>query len=53
MLENCLQNQLTVLKQLDKEKTVVLLDYETNCDITVVTRPLSHAGLIKLYIEGH
>jgi len=32
---------------------VVLLDYETNYDINGVTRPLSHAGLIKLYIENN
>lgn len=30
----------------------VLLDYNTNTDIDDVTSPLSHAGLIKLYVEG-
>jgi hypothetical protein len=26
-------------------QTVILLDYETNCDLDDLTRPLSHAGL--------
>ncbi len=30
---------------------VVLLDYNTNYNIFDITSPLSHAGLIKLYIE--
>lgn len=33
--------------------TVVLLDNETNCDIEDVSLPLSHAALIKDYIEGN
>lgn len=51
VLEHYLQDLLTELKQIEKDKTIVLLDYETNCDINLLTRPLSHAGLIKLYIE--
>lgn len=31
---------------------MVFLDYETDGDVDVITRPLSHAGLIKLYLEG-
>jgi len=52
VLEHCLQDLLTALRLLEKEKPVILLDYETNCDIDVLTRPLSHAGLVKLYLEG-
>src|SRR5262249_32317622 len=47
VLEHCLQDVLAELKDLAKEKTIVFLDYETNSDINMVTRPLSHAGLIK------
>jgi hypothetical protein len=55
MLDNHVQDLLNELKYLgtDKTKTVVLLDYETNCDVDNLSRPLSHAGLIKLYLEGN
>jgi hypothetical protein len=53
VLEHSLQDLLTELIHVEKEKTLVFLDYETNCDINVVTRPLSHAGLIKLYLEDN
>jgi len=52
VLEHRLQELLAELMRLKAEKTVVLLDYETNCNVKDVTRPLSHAGLIKLYLEG-
>ena len=32
---------------------IVLLDYNTNCDYLNTKLPMSHAGLIKLYIEGN
>ena len=53
VLENCVQDLLNELKYLSAEKTVVLLDYETNSDVDNLSRPLSHAGLIKLYLEGN
>lgn len=31
---------------------VILLDYNTNIYVQDLSRPLSHAGLIKLYLEG-
>jgi O-acetyl-ADP-ribose deacetylase (regulator of RNase III) len=34
-------------------RTVVLLDYETNGDVEDLSRPLSHASLIKGYLEGN
>jgi hypothetical protein len=52
VLENCVIDLLENLRQLATEKTVILLDYETNCDLNDLSRPLSHAGLIKLYLEG-
>ena len=53
VLEHSLQDLLAELKHLEREKTIIFLDYETNCDVNVVTRPLSHAGLIKLYLEDN
>jgi hypothetical protein len=51
-----LQNKLTDLLQklrLEMEKgTLVLLDYEVNGDIDDGSKPLSHAHLIKMYLEG-
>lgn len=36
-----------------KEQDVVFLDYNTNCDVRDCRTPLSHAGLVKLYIENN
>lgn len=33
-------------------RTVVLLDYETNGDVEDLSSPLSHASLIKRYLQG-
>ena len=33
-------------------KTIVLLDYNTNCDINNLSSPLSHASLIKEFVES-
>jgi uncharacterized protein DUF6939 len=52
VLTNCLQSLLTKLEGLAKAETVILLDYETNCDLSDLAHPLSHAGLIKRYLEG-
>lgn len=32
--------------------TIVLLDYETNGDIDDLSKPLSHASLVKAYCEN-
>jgi hypothetical protein len=32
---------------------IVFLDYNTNIDFCDISKPLSHAGLVKLYIEGN
>ncbi len=53
VLDNCVQDLINELQKLVAEKTVVLLDYETNCEINNLSRPLSHAALIKLYLEGN
>lgn len=53
VLENCVPELIDKLKELLAHTTVVLLDYETNSDIDNLSRPLSHAGLIKLYLEDN
>lgn len=35
-----------------KEHDIVFLDYNTNIEFQDISSPLSHAGLVKLYIEG-
>lgn len=42
---------LTLLRNSPGE--LVLLDYETNCDVNNLRKPLSHAGLIKAFLEGN
>ncbi len=37
---------------MEQEKPVVLLDYETNDDIENTASPLSHAALIKAYLDN-
>jgi len=51
VLENCLQQEVTQLRELSQKQTIILLDYETNTDINNLTKPLSHAGLVKDYCD--
>ena len=41
-----------VWQGLSKSKTIVLLDYNTCCDVEDLSKPLSHAFLVKAYAEG-
>lgn len=41
------------IKEQSKKQDIVLLDYNTNIDFRDASKPLSHAGLVKLYIEGN
>ncbi|GHO46428.1 DUF6939 family protein [Ktedonospora formicarum] len=52
VIEHNLQAEIATLRQLSANETVILLDYETNADVTNLQKPLSHAALIKLYIEN-
>ena len=52
VLENKVVNIIERLREASKTKTIVLLDYTTNCDIDNPKTPLSHAFLIKAYAEG-
>lgn len=51
MLEHNCPKTVATIKKLSEERTVVLLDYDTNGDIEDSSKPLSHASLIKKYIE--
>lgn len=52
VLENKVQNIIERLKEASRTKTIILLDYNTNCDVDDDSKPLSHAYLIKAYVEG-
>lgn len=41
------------IKQQSKKQDIVFLDYNTNIEFRDISKPLSHAGLVKLYIEGN
>lgn len=53
VLENRLTDSLAQLKQIADNNTVILLDYETNGDVANLSKPLSHAQLIKMYVEDN
>ena len=44
-------NEVNYFKAISRYN-ILLLDYETNTDVWDPSKPLSHAGLIKAYIEG-
>lgn len=51
MLENKCADLIKKLRIIAKNRTLVLLDYNTNADINDASSPLSHASLIKEYLE--
>ena len=52
VLENKVTWIIEKLREASKTKTIVLLDYDTNADVENAKKPLSHASLIKAYVEG-
>lgn len=52
VLENKVVDIVERLREASKTKTIVLLDYDTNADVENVEKPLSHASLVKAYVEG-
>ena len=52
MLEHKVSSIMERLREASKTKTIVLLDYNTNCNVDDPKKPLSHAFLIKAYVEG-
>ncbi len=51
VLENKVAWIVEKLREASKTKTIVLLDYDTNADVENEKKPLSHASLIKAYVE--
>ena len=45
-------NAVMRIKDLSLTNDIVLLDYNTNIEFRDISKPISHAGLIKMYIEG-
>ncbi len=53
VLENKVSHIIERLKKANDEgKIIVLLDYDTNADVDNPKKPLSHASLIRAYVEG-
>jgi hypothetical protein len=52
VLENRLAADAARLRAALEDGPVVLLDYETNEDVNDLSSPLSHAALVKLFLEG-
>lgn len=53
VLDNVLEvhNIIERISEKSKVQDIVFLDYNTNIDFRDASKPLSHAGLVKLYIE--
>ena len=52
VLENKVKTLIEKLREASKTKTIVLLDYNTCCDVDDIKKPLSHAYLVKAYAES-
>jgi hypothetical protein len=52
VLENRLAAEVERMRSEASHKAMVLLDYETNSNVEDLSRPLSHAALVKYYLEG-
>ena len=52
MLKHKAMDIIERLRKASETKTIVLLDYNTCCDVDDDTKPLSHAYLVKAYAEG-
>ncbi|HEY1189572.1 MAG TPA: hypothetical protein VGE74_18140 [Gemmata sp.] len=52
VLENRLAHELEQLAGVAQFGTLVLLDYETNADVDDLSSPLSHAALVRHFLDG-
>ncbi|MEM9701470.1 MAG: hypothetical protein AAF907_03385 [Planctomycetota bacterium] len=52
VLENRVADLVDQLKALCNRGPVMLLDYETNGDVNDLSKPLSHAALIAMWVRG-
>ena len=53
MLEHKAKSEVERLREIAGTRTLVLLDYDPNPDVENPTSPLSHASLIKAYLDGN
>ena len=53
VLENKVSEILERLKEASQKEDIVLLDYEINCDVLNPKKPLSHAFLVKAFVENN
>lgn len=53
VLQNKVARIIDRLREASRTKTIILLDYTTNGDVDNPSKPLSHASLIKAYVEGN
>lgn len=53
VLQNKLQDEIAQLKEIASQSALILLDYETNTDLNNLSKPLSHASLVKNYLEDN
>jgi hypothetical protein len=52
VLEHKLGTEVAALLELGRSnRTVLLLDYETNCDVEDLSRTLSHASLVAQFLD--
>ena len=51
VLENKVRHIIERMAEASETKTIILLDYNTNADIEDASKPLSHAAIIKEYVE--
>jgi len=51
LLDNKAQDTIQLLKAEAEKQDLVLLDFDTNGDVENTRRPLSHAALVKRYLE--
>jgi hypothetical protein len=51
VLDNILNKEINELKDIALKSDLILLDFETNLDIENLNKSLSHAGLVKKYLE--
>lgn len=53
VLENKAWNEVLKIRKFSRDHMVILLDFSTNSAVEDTSKPLSHAALIKAYIEGN
>ena len=51
VVENRLAEEVKRLRDQVADRPVVLLDYETNGDVEDLSRPLSHAALVRFFLQ--